>query len=613
MPAKVAPGRRAAPQLPPSGGVAFPLPCGEETVPSDAELRRDAAPPGSGPLWVIAAVAVLAVLQVGRDVFIPMALALLLAVVLIPPARLLQRAGLPRALAVLLLLVLTLGTIGGVLLLVTSQVLTLAADLPSWEVNLREKLRALSDGSGVLDRAMGTLRRLSEELGGGAGATDARTPVAPASASGGTLEALFDMAGMIAAPAASLAIALLLMAYLLMQREDVRDRFLRLAGMRDIHRTTRAMADATERVGRYLLMQMLMNGIFGLGMGTGLALIGVPNAPLWGVLAFVLRFIPFLGAWVALSLPLVVAVATGSGWTEPLLVLGVFAVVDGVVTHVLEPMLYGRSTGISPLALLVSSALWTVLWGPVGLLLAPPITACLAILGRHVPALAFLEIVLGNTEALPAPLRFYQRHLADDQEGAMEIAELHAEAQGAGAALRDLVLPAVAALSADQAEGALSAATARRISDGLVAVSLALVADEPQAPDAPALRPLPAAGTVDRALAAAAGAAARLGGWRIAAEGEPAALALLCLARPFAAQRLRRAVAQAAATGGEVVGFAPEDPAAAQLADAIHPAPVLRGLEALAARLGSVARIAAAEPATAPSPRAVPSASVSVA
>jgi predicted PurR-regulated permease PerM len=536
-------------------------------------------------LWVIATVMVLAALHVGRDVFIPMALALLLSVVLIPPARVLQRAGLPRALAVALLLLLTLASLGGVLLLVIGQVLTLAADLPNWEMNLREKLRALSDGSGVLDRAMGTLRRLSEELGGGSGTGTPAIAVAPAPTGGGTLDALLDLAGMIVAPAASLAIALLLMAYLLMQREDVRDRFLRLAGMKDIHRTTQAMADATDRVGRYLLMQMLMNGIFGLGMGIGLALIGVPNAPLWGVLAFVLRFIPFVGAWIAFFLPLAVAFATGSGWREPLLVIAVFAVVDGIVTHVLEPLLYGRSTGISPLALLVSSALWTVLWGPIGLLLAPPITACLAILGRHVPALAFLEVLLGNTEALPAPLRFYQRHLANDPEAAMEIAELHAEQHDAGAALRDLVLPAIAALRADQSEGVLTAAAARRIGDGLAAASLALVADEATADDAPALRVLPAAGTADRALAAAVGSAARLRGWRLAQEGEPAELTVLCLAGPVSAPRLRRATLWAGAGGGEVVGFAPEEPAAVQLAGALRPAPVLRSLDALGSRL----------------------------
>jgi predicted PurR-regulated permease PerM len=549
---------------------------------------------------------VLAVLHFGRDVFIPMALALLLSVVLIPPARVLQRIGLPRALVVTLLLLLALGAIGGVLLLVISQVLTLAADLPNWEMNLRAKLRSLSDGSGVLERAMGTLRRLSEELGGGAAdPAAAAIPVAP-TAAGGTLEAFLNMAGMVASPIASLAIALLLMAYLLMQREDVRDRFLRLAGMNDIHRTTRAMADATERVGQFLLMQMLLNFVFGLGMGVGLALIGVPNAPLWGVLAFVLRFIPFIGAWIALALPLLVAFATGTGWTEPLLVIAVFAVVDGVVTYVFEPLLYGRTTGISALALLISSALWTVLWGPIGLLLAPPITACLVILGRHIPALDFLEVMFGNSEALPAPLRFYQRFLADDAEGAAEIAELHADAHGPGATLRDLVLPAVGALSADQAHGALSAAAVRRISDGLAAISATLVSEEPLAPEAQALRAVPAAGAVDRAMAAVALAGARLHGWRPASDGEDAAISVLCLARPVSTQRLRRAVALAGGAGAPSFGFALEDGAATQLAAAIRPVPVLRGLDALLARLpaggGVSPRKAADEPAAAPEP-----------
>ncbi len=580
---------------------------GISTVPSDTEIQRTAPPPGSGALWVIAAVMVLAVLHFGRDVFIPMALALLLSVVLIPPARMLQRIGLPRPLVVTLLLLLALGAIAGVLLLVISQVLTLAADLPNWEMNLRAKLRALSDGSGVLERAMGTLRRLSEELGGGAAdPAAAAIPVAP-TAAGGTLEAFLEMAGVVASPLASLAIALLLMAYLLMQREDVRDRFLRLAGMNDIHRTTRAMADATERVGRFLLMQMLLNFVFGLGMGAGLALIGVPNAPLWGVLAFVLRFIPFIGAWIALALPLLVAFATGTGWTEPLLVIAVFAVVDGVVTYVFEPLLYGRTTGISALALLISSALWTVLWGPIGLLLAPPITACLVILGRHIPALDFLEVMFGNSEALPAPLRFYQRFLADDAEGAAEIAEMHADAHGPGPTLRDLVLPAVGALSADQAHGALSSAAVRRISDGLAAISATLVSEEPIAPEAQALRAVPAAGAVDRALAAVALAGARLHGWRPASEGEDAVISVLCLARPVSAQRLRRAVALAGGTDAPSFGLALEDAAATQLSAAIRPVPVLRGLDALLARLpaggGAPARKAADEPAaSAPEP-----------
>ena len=555
-------------------------------MPSAPELPSRPAASGPDPLWLIAALMVLAALHLGRDVFIPMALALLLSVVLIPPARVMQRIGLPRPLTVALLLLLSLSAIGATMLLMISQALSLAADLPGWETNLRAKLRALSEGSGVLDRAAGTLRRLAEELGGG------HVTFAPAPATtsniggGGTLETLLDMATYVAAPAASLAVALLLMAYLLMQREDVRDRFLRLAGLQDLHRTTRAMADATERVGRYLLMQMMLNGLFGLGMGLGLMLIGVPNAPLWGVLAFVLRFIPFLGAWIAVSLPLIVAVATGVGWTEPVLVLVLFAMVDGVVTHVLEPMIYGRTTGISPLALLVSSAVWTVLWGPIGLLLAPPITACLAILGRHVPAFAFLEILLGDGEALPAPLRFYQRYLAEDAEGALQIAEDHAEAEGTATTLRDLVMPAIAALSADRAARALSAPAARRIAADLVALAATLVAEEEVAKEARTVRAIPVAGPADRALAAAATAMARLRGWRAAEEGETAAVAILCMSQPVSAPRLRRARAEALRDARDIIGLAPDDAAAMQMVPAVAPVAVARSLEAVATRLG---------------------------
>lgn len=541
---------------------------------------------GPDPLWLIAALLVLAALHLGRAVFIPMALALLLSVVLIPPARLLQRLGMPRALVVALLLLLSLAAIGATMLLVTSQALSLAAELPNWESNLRDKLHAVSDGGGVLHRAAATMRRLSEELGSSGAPAAATVAVVPAAGSVGTLDALIEMAALVSAPAASLAVALLLMAYLLMQMEDVRDRFLRLAGMQDLHRTTRAMADATERVGRYLLMQMLLNLIFGLGMGLGLAAIGVPNAPLWGVLAFVLRFIPFLGAWIAFTLPLIVAVATGQGWTEPLLVVALFILVDGTVSHVLEPQLYGRTTGISPLALLISSALWTVLWGPIGLLLAPPITACLAILGRHVPAFAFLEILLGDGEALPTPLRFYQRYLADDAEGAQQIAEEHAEADGIATTLRDLVMPAIAALAADRAAGSLSAASAARIGNELAVLARALVADEAEPTGVAALRAIPAAGPTDRALAATVLAMARLRGWREASEGEAAGIAILCLTRAVSPQRLRRARAEAQRDGADVVGMALDEAAWAQLGPAIAPAPVTRNLEGAMARLG---------------------------
>lgn len=566
-------------------------------MPAEIETTTRESRSNAGPLWVIATLMVLAALHLGRDVFIPMALALLLSVVLVPPARALQRAGLPRPVAVMILLAVALGLMAAAALLITSQGLSLAEQLPYWETSLVQKLHALSEGSGALDRAMGTLRRLAEELGRGGLPRPAEepVPVAPVTGAAGNLETLLGLAAVAVGPLSSLAVALLLMTYLLMQREDVRDRFLRLAGLDDLHRTTQAMADATERVGRYLLMQMLMNATFGLGMGLGLMAIGVPNAPLWGALAFMLRFIPFLGAWIAMALPLLVAFITGTGWIEPLLVLLLFAAIDGIVSHVLEPMIYGRSTGLSPLALLVSSAVWTVLWGPIGLLLAPPITACLAILGRHVPAFAFLEILLGNGEALPAPLRFYQRFLAGDPEGAQDIAEARQEDHGTAATLRDLVLPAVLTLATDRAEGAIGPAVANRIGAGLAAVAMALPEDGPGDPDAPSLRVIPVAGAADRALAGLVTALGRDAGWRPAEAGEHAALAIACASLPVSAARLRRMLAQADRGTAAFAAFAPEDAAAAQMS-AARPGAVLRSIDAVTARLARTRRVSPAPP-----------------
>ncbi|WP_291296542.1 AI-2E family transporter [Elioraea sp.] len=494
----------------------------------------------------------LAVLYVGQAVFVPLALALLLSVALLPPASWLERQGLPRIAAVLVVLLLALAAIGGVLLLVVSQAITLAENLPAYEASLRERLRAVSDGSGVLDRAAQTLGRLAEEL-------SSPPPTAPtqvvtvASDSGGSLAALLDFATWLAAPAASLAVALLFMTFLLLQREDVRDRVLRLAGLQDLPRTTLAMTDATARVGRYLLMHASVNAFFGTAMGLGLWAVGIPNAPLWGVLAFVLRFVPFIGVWLFLCFPVAIAVLTSEGWVTVLLVLAVFVVVDIIATYALEPWLYGSSAGITPLALLLSSATWTVLWGPVGLILAPAITACLVIIGRHVPALGFLDVLLGTGEALPAPTRFYQRLLADDIAGARAIAEAHAAREGQLAALSDLAVPAIAAVARDRREQRVSEREVARLA-AAIAGSVRTLCPAVGAPGVAAenaARPvalIPVAGPLDAAAAAIVGTALRCSGRAVASGiegGEDApALALLC-----AAGRTGRRIARALALG----------------------------------------------------------------
>ncbi|WP_158639037.1 AI-2E family transporter [Elioraea rosea] len=455
---------------------------------------------------------VFAVLYVGQAVFVPLALALLLSVALMPPASWLERRGVPRVPAALIMMFLASAAIVGVLLLVVSQAITLAAELPGYEFTLRQRLLTLSDGSGVLDRAAETLSRLAEQASSSPQRQTEQVPivVTDRSQTRGTLARLIELLSWVATPIASLALALLLVTFLLVQREDVRDRVLRLAGTHDLHRTTRAMADATERVGRYLLMQTALNALFGTAMGIGLWAIGIPNAALWGVLGFILRYVPFIGVWIFLCFPVLVTLATTTGWMPLILVLTLFVVVDIVITYALEPTLYGSSTGITPLALLLSSAVWTVLWGPIGLILAPAITACLLIIGRHVPSFSFLNVLLGEGEVLPAPMRFYQRLLAKDIEGAMAIANEQAEQTSQSTVLQELFVSALEAAAQDRRASALRPVEAAGVSVQLAEAARRFVEEPEDARRGPAV--LGVAGALDRAAAAIVCAAFRAQG-----------------------------------------------------------------------------------------------------
>jgi predicted PurR-regulated permease PerM/uncharacterized protein YjbJ (UPF0337 family) len=533
---------------------------------------------------------VVAALYLGRDVFIPLALALLLSVALMPVTDGLRRIGVPRVPAVLLVLLLAIGVISGLVLLLASQILSLAAALPDYEATFRAKLQALASGQGSFERLAGMLQRLEQAVA----AREAAEPptVVVASPSGSApLANVLAVGGAVLGPVVTVAIALLLMAFLLVSRADVRDRFLRLAGTRDLYRTTRALGDATERVGRYLLMQVVVNASFGIGMGAGLWLIGLPNAPLWGLLGFVLRFVPFLGAPLSVLFPLLIAFATTDGWGAVLLVLALFAVVDIVCTYVMEPLLYGRSTGISPLALVLSAALWAVLWGPIGLILAPPITACLVILGRHVPGLAYLEVMFGDRAVLPAPVRFYQRLLADDPVGAEEIADALLHQDGARAMLETLVLPALDSVREDRREGVLDAASATRIARALATLVRELTDEtDDAATGEAALRVLvaPAAGALDVAAAEVLAALLRGQGHAAttaAAEGVRLDLAVLAMQDQAGSARLRRAIAAAGLRAPAVLTVS--------LAGSVAP-PALAGIDAMLAEVERLARAQAA-------------------
>jgi hypothetical protein len=219
----------------------------------------------------------------------------------------------------------------------------------------------------------------------------------------------------------STGIVVVLVIFFLVRREDLRDRFIRLVGKGQVTVTTQAIEDAAARVSRYLSMQLLLNVTFGISVTIGLYLIGVPSAILWGILGAALRFIPYIGAWIAAAVPIGLSMAISTGWVPPILTVGLFGGLELFIGNVLEPWLYGKNTGVSPVAVLVAAVFWTWLWGAVGLLLATPLTVCLMVIGKYVPQLSFLDILLGNDEVFEPPKRVYQRLLAGDQEESTEL------------------------------------------------------------------------------------------------------------------------------------------------------------------------------------------------
>ncbi len=388
-------------------------------------------PAAPNPTATIAVAAfVIGALYFGREMFIPLALAVLLSFALSPIVVALRRFRVPRAPAVLLVVVLaftviaTLGTIMG------RQLAELAAELPRYEVTLRSKIQGLQGPpgapAGVIERAAEALEGLSREL-------ERKQPdkqTTPSERSSETeskpipveihnpppkpLEYYHNLISPMLEPLARMGLVVLLVGFILMQREDLRDRFIRLFGGDDFERTTTAMTDAAERLSRLFLTLTVMNIIYGAAMGVALWVIGIPNPILWGILAGLMRYVPYIGSVIAALFPVLLAAAVDPGWSMFAITLAVYVIGEFTMGQILEPWLLGTSTGLTPLAVIASASFWTWLWGPIGLLLAIPLTVCLIVLGRHVPQLNFLYVMLGDQPALTPSQRFYQRLLAGD-------------------------------------------------------------------------------------------------------------------------------------------------------------------------------------------------------
>ncbi len=393
---------------------------------------------------LVASAIVIAGLYFGREVLMPLALAILLGFVLDPIVTRLKRYGLPRMVAVATVMTVTLALVIALGFFVFGQLRTLAVELPVYQANVTNKIKTFRETltePGIFDQWRRLFGRMEKELEGAAaperprGATQGgkaqdkpleRVEVVPVPPSPWVRAA--DWLGSISTPVVTTGITLLFVVLILLDRGDLRDRALRLLGG-NLHRTTDAIGDASRRVSRYLTMQLLVNATYGLPLALGLWLLGVPGALLWGLLAAVLRFVPFIGPIIAGSFPAVLAFATDPGWSMVLWTIGLVVLLESISNNIIEPWLYGTSTGMSALSVVLSMTFWTAIWGPIGLVLSVPMTVVLLVLGRHLPQLQVLDILLGSDPALDAPTRLYQRLLAGDFEEAAELA-VEQSAQG---------------------------------------------------------------------------------------------------------------------------------------------------------------------------------------
>jgi predicted PurR-regulated permease PerM len=421
-------------------------------------------------------------LHFGRDVLIPVALAILFTFLLAPVVSRLQHWGCDRGIAVALTTTVTFVIVAALLYVTLNQILGLIEDLPLHQQSLLRKIKGLSlTTGGGFERSAETVQELAKELQKSASgrthaaAVDKVEIVAPMPNALQMLRAVF---GPLIAWLAMAGIVVVLVIFMLLHREDVRDRVVRLVGLQRMHITVLALDDAAGRVSRYLRMQLLVNGIHGAAFGLALYLIGVPDAVMWGALTIMLRFIPFLGPILAAIGPVALSVAFFDNWYAPLLTLGTILTLELITNNFIEPRLYGASVGVSSLALILAAVFWTWLWGVPGLFLSTPLTVCLVVIGKYIPQLEFLSIVLSDKPGLEPSERFYQRLLANDLDEAEELVIEANEAKSLVEVCDTIVFPGLRFVEQDHDRGAIDDATRKRILEQLGILIDALIAPE---------------------------------------------------------------------------------------------------------------------------------------
>jgi predicted PurR-regulated permease PerM len=456
-----------------------------------------AAEPVASPASVIGLLVAAAILYFAKEVLLPLALAVLIAFMLAPVVERLERLKLGRVPATMLVSLVALAVVASIGTVAALQAVSLAAKLPEYRHTIVQKIRALrapKQGT-TIGRAKKALEEIEKEA----------QPEKPLAVKETPATAFEELAGYAAPLGKPLAMGLAVIVFtilMLLDRENMRERLLALAGARRLNVTTRAMAEASTRVSRYLGMLMVVNACFGIPFGIALYFIGIPNALLFGLLGMLLRFIPYIGVWVAAAAPIALAFAISDGWSTALWTVGVFLALELFLAYVLEPWLYGKSVGLTPIAIIAAVLFWTWLWGPVGLLLATPLTVCVVVIGRHIPELGFLNVLLGVEPVLSDEERFYQRLLALDHDEAAELMEKYVAAHGLAAALDKVLVPALALAARDRARDMLEPARERFIFEHAEAI-----VDSLQAPAAggqgPAICIAPAHDPADHVAASA--------------------------------------------------------------------------------------------------------------
>jgi predicted PurR-regulated permease PerM len=435
-------------------------------------------------LGVIATASVLALLYLARDVLVPITLAVILSLLIAPLVRRLRHVGLDQTLSVLGAVLVLAFLFAGIAGVIGSQLVRMVQSLPQYERTIEYKMAALNDfTAGKLSAISGQVGRL----------TDRHTKTEPQ----GTLEQPVEgsatpipvelrapppspwqvmerVLGSVWVPIETAGIVLVVLVFVLLEHDALRDRFIRIAGGADIRLTTLAINDAGERLSRFFVSQFAVNFGLGLTVWIGLSIIGLPHPLLWAALAAVLRFVPYIGVWIAALCSTLLAAAVDPGWSLALATLGLFVIVELIAGQLIEPQLYGHTTGLSPLSVVIAAIFWSWLWGPMGLIVSTPLTLCLLVAGRHIKALSLLDILLGDTQALTMPERFYQRALSADSDEIISSARLFLK-RNSFANYCDLVLmPALHLARIDLVSGAISADQQSRVRAAMIAVIAAI-------------------------------------------------------------------------------------------------------------------------------------------